>query len=326
MRVLIYGAGAVGLGLASCLSRAGCRVVIVGRPMTVAAIRESGLQQSGIFGSHLVDRHNLETVETLDALPKEAFDYVLVCTKSFDTGGAALDLHKSPQMFHPATRIVLCQNGWGNADIFAERFSKDVILDARVITGFSRPAPNHVEVTVHAEPIRVGSIFHSRLEAQDLCAALAAGGIPAEDTTTVAKDLWAKLCYNCALNPLGAILQVPYGALADAEPTRQIMDGIIQEVFAVMTASGYSTHVPNAQAYLELFYGKLVPATAAHCSSMLQDITAGRRTEIDAINGAVICLAGQHQLPVPLNQTLFNLLKFAERRARSGHARPRHRD
>jgi 2-dehydropantoate 2-reductase len=67
--------------------------------------------------------------------------------------------------------------------------------------------------------------------------------------------------------------------------------------------------------FLAVFYEHLVPDTAGHKSSMLQDIAAGKRTEIDALNGAVIHLARQHALPVPYNLAVYNLIKFLE----SGH-------
>jgi 2-dehydropantoate 2-reductase len=63
---------------------------------------------------------------------------------------------------------------------------------------------------------------------------------------------------------------------------------------------------------LDVFYGRPVPDTAAHESSMLQDITAGKRTEIDALNGAVIQLAQEHGVPVLYNLAVYNLVKFLE--------------
>ncbi len=91
------------------------------------------------------------------------------------------------------------------------------------------------------------------------------------------------------------------------------MDRIVEEVFAVLTAAGYRTHWQEPKQFLDIFYGRLVPDTAEHKSSTLQDITAGKRTEIDALNGAVIHLAQKHGLAVPYNLALYNLIKFLER-------------
>ena len=126
------------------------------------------------------------------------------------------------------------------------------------------------------------------------------------------------MLYNCALNPLGAILGVSYGALADEPSTRTLMNQIVEEVFAVMSAAGYRTHWRQPQEFLDVFYGKLVPDTAGHKSSMLQDIAAGKRTEIEALNGAVLRLAREHGLEVPYNQAVYNLIKFIENSAMAG--------
>jgi 2-dehydropantoate 2-reductase len=120
------------------------------------------------------------------------------------------------------------------------------------------------------------------------------------------------MLYNCALNPLGAILRVPYGALAAQPTTRELMNRIIEEVFAAMEAAGYCTHWRLPSEFIIAFYDKLVPDTAEHESSMLQDIMAGRRTEIDALTGAVTELARQHGLAVPYNHAVYDLVKFVE--------------
>ena len=70
----------------------------------------------------------------------------------------------------------------------------------------------------------------------------------------------------------------------------------------------------TAQDFLAVFYKRLVPDTAEHESSMLQDLTAGKRTEIDALNGAVIRLANEHGLQVAYNGAVYRLIKFLESR------------
>jgi len=315
MRVLIYGAGAVGLGIASCLLKSGCRVCLVGRGPTVAALAKSGLSRTGIFGTFHAEPGAFGAYPALSEMPVKAWDFVLICTKSFDSGAAAQDLAGHPDRIGPEARLVLLQNGWGNAEVLAQRFEPERIYSARVITGFHRHAPNEVEITVHADAVHIGSLFSSNLSGIDaLCRAISEGDLPCEPTEHIAKDLWAKMLYNCALNPLGAILKVPYGALAEQATTRELMEQIIREVFGVMAAAGYETHWPDAEGFIEAFYSRLVPDTAQHESSTLQDLTAGRRTEIDALTGAVLSLAERHDLEVPHNRAMYGLIKFAESR------------
>lgn len=313
MRALVYGGGAVGLGLASCLLKSGGRVDILARKDTVASLRKDGLARTGIFGDYHAGPSTLTCCTSLDELPARSYDYILVCTKSFDSFGAAKDLSEHTSLFADELKIVLFQNGWGNADAFLAFFEKEKIYNARVITGFQRRRPNEVAVTVHADAIHIGSLFGGDASAVvELAEAIGKGGIPCRTTKGIGKDIWAKMLYNCALNPLGAILDVPYGTLAEHEFTRTIMNGIIQEAFDVMTRAGYETHWLSAGDFLEVFYARLVPDTAEHKSSTLQDIAAKKRTEIDALNGAVIKLAEKFKQAVPYNLVVYNLVKFIE--------------
>ena len=317
MRALVYGGGAVGLGLASCLLKSGARLDIIARENTVKSLRKDGLVRTGIFGEYHAGPSEFGCCASLDDLDKQACDYVLVCTKSFDSFEAAKDLCKHKSIFSEKTKIVHFQNGWSNAEAFTSFFDSQTVYTARVITGFRRHEPNEVEITVHADSIHIGSLFGAGLPAvQDLAEAINKGGIPCETTGRIGRDIWAKMLYNCALNPLGAILDVPYGKLAEQESTRAIMDGIAAEVFDVMTKAGYETHWDSAKDFLEVFYGKLVPDTAEHKSSTLQDIVANKPTEIDALNGAIIRLAANFELAVPYNLVVYNIVKFIEAKTR----------
>lgn len=313
MRVLIYGGGAVGLGVASCLLRSGCEVDIIARCATLDALRAGGLVRTGLFGDVHAAPETFGAYTSLAELATGAHDFVLVCTKSFDSVSVAQDLAKAGDYADSDAKIVLFQNGWGNAEVFARHFAPDRIYSARVITGFHRHQLNEVEVTVHADAIHVGSLYDAEVPAlNELCRAIREGGIPCETTPRIARDLWAKMLYNCALNPLGAILRVPYGALAAQGSTQVLMNSIIDEVFSVMKATGYQTHWETPEGFMRAFYGQLVPDTAEHESSMLQDILASKRTEIDALNGAVIRLADEAALAVPHNRAVYNLIKFVE--------------
>lgn len=313
MRVLVYGGGAVGLGLASCLLKSRAHVDIVARENTVLALREKGLVRNGIFGNYHASPSTFESVSSPEALSGEAYHFILVCTKSFDSSDAAKDLSHHKSLFNDSTRIVLFQNGWGNAEAFVPVFEKTIVYNARVITGFRRDRPNEVTVTVHADAIHIGSIFGaSTAVVTDLAQAINDGGIPCRITKEIGRDLWAKMLYNCALNPVGAVLDVTYGELAGQKSSRMFMDSIIEETFNVMTRAGYETHWDSAKGFLDIFYDKLVPDTAGHKSSMVQDIAAKKQTEIDALNGAVIELAERLATPVPYNSVAYNLVKFIE--------------
>lgn len=313
MRILNYGAGAVGLGIDSCLLKAGKQPDMIARPQTINALKENGLIRTGIFGEFKASANSFSCYGSLAQLPAKAYDYILVSTKSFDSPSTAKDIHEHPFIFNEKTKIILCQNGWGNAETFCSLFSRDQIYNARVITGFTRSKPNQVNITVHADDILIGSLFGSNLkEIGPLCEAITQGGIPCKISEDIGKDLWAKMLYNCALNSLGAILDVPYGELGKHAYTRKLMARMVEEIFDVLQAAGYTTHWPNAQEYLEAFYTKFLPPTAKHRSSTLQDIKAKKRTEIDALNGIVLKMAEQLKIEVPFNQNAYRIVKSIE--------------
>jgi 2-dehydropantoate 2-reductase len=313
MKVLIYGTGAVGLGLASCLLKSQAEVSIIARADTVDTLRQGGLLRTGIFGRFHAGPDSFSAYQRLDDIKNGKFDYILVCTKSFDSASAAEDLSQHQGLFCKNSKIILCQNGWGNAEKFLAHFPKEQVYSARVITGFTRNKPNEVEITVHADAIHIGSLFCCDIAViEPIAEAIAAGGIECVTVGDIEKDLWAKMLYNCALNPLGAILGVPYGKLAEDQWSRDLMNRITEEVFEVMIVAGFRTHWQSADDFLKVFYEKLVPDTAGHKSSTLQSIATGRKTEIDALTGQVLLLADKYKIDIPCNRTIFAIIKFLE--------------
>lgn len=319
METVIIGAGAVGLALGSCLHRAGEPVRFLVREGSGRhAIEDRGLLRTGIFGEVRAEATDLEVHHAASELREAHIDFLLVCTKATASAEVAQALESVWGSLRGAPRVVLCQNGWGNAELFAAHLPRQRVYNGRVITGFRRRQPHAVEITVHADAIRIGSLFGADpAPLEKLCEAISRGGVPCQLTAEIEKDLWAKVLYNCLLNPLGALAGVPYGALGERPQTRAIMRAVAAEVFAVLARAGFETHWASAEEYLETFYQQLLPPTALHESSMLQDLRAGKRTEIDALCGAVAELAARHDVPAPVNEALARLIRAAEGCGRS---------
>lgn len=313
MDVLIFGGGAVGLGIASCLIKAGIKTTILARPDTVAALKQKGLRRTGILGDFHAQPKEFLAISDIDKIKTRQFDFILVCTKSNQTHVAAEEISKHIEILKDNGKIIHFQNGWGNAEKILEFFPESTVYTARVITGFIRPHLNHVQITVHADAVHIGSLFAQSLNPiEAVCQSIREGGLPCISWNDIQKDLWAKMLYNCALNPLGAVLNVPYGQLADDKNTRSIMNEIIEEAYQVMAATGYTTYWDTAEEYMKAFYGKLVPSTAAHRSSTLQDIIAGKPTEIDALTGQILQLAEKYRIETPVNRILYKMIRFLE--------------
>lgn len=312
--MLVAGAGALGSVLGGLLAAQGHAVTLLGRPAHLDAIRREGLAITGLYGEHRV--RGLATATDVAHLGTP-FDAVLLTVKAWDTAAVAAAV--APLLAADGLLISM-QNGLGNLERAAAAVGARRVLGARVIFGAEVIAPGHVRVTVHAAPTLLGSPdptdTHREAAARWWAAALAAAGVPAEPTTRIVAELWGKLLYNAALNPLGALLGVPYGALSADADARAIMDTVLAEAFAVARADGVALSWPDVTAYRGEFYQRLVPATAAHRSSMLQDLERGRPTEIDAINGYVASRGEALGVPTPVNLLLTRAIRARARAAR----------
>jgi 2-dehydropantoate 2-reductase len=316
LRTVVIGAGAVGLALASALLDAGEPLCLVARAERARELHRRGLARTGLFGEVRARPEDFDVVERVTDLAGRAIDVVLVCTKTFSSQVVAEELAAVWQRLPGAPRVVLFHNGWGSADVFAARLPAERVFSARVITGFRLAAPTTSEVTVHADAIHLGSLFGADpAPLVPLADAVAKGGLPCRVVPDIAKDLWAKVIYNCALNPLGALVGVPYGALEEEPETRALLEAVVREVFQVMRAAGFRTHWDSAEGYLRDFYAEILPRTARHESSMLSDLRQGRRTEIDALCGAVASLGARSGIATPVNAALSALIRAAESRA-----------
>ncbi|MBI5136020.1 MAG: 2-dehydropantoate 2-reductase [Nitrospirae bacterium] len=308
-RVLVAGAGALGSVFGGFLARAGLDVTLLGRAPLMAAIERGGLTVTGLWGTHHVDRLRVATDAAHLAGP---FDTILLCVKSWDTLPVMRAL--APLLAVDGLAVSV-QNGLGNVEALAAAVGPERAAGARVIFGAEVTAPGRVAVTVYAAPVLIGTLDGTATPAQraridGLVAALGRTPIPTESTPRLLPALWAKVLYNAALNPLGALLGVPYGELADSPHTRAVMDRVVAEALQVARAIPVGLPWDTAADYLQVFYGELVPATARHRSSMLQDLERGRPTEVDAINGQVVAAGTRLGIPTPVNAALADMIRF----------------
>jgi len=138
---------------------------------------------------------------------------------------------------------------------------------------------------------------------------LAQAGIPHVVPADMLHELWWKFLINVGANQVSALARAPYRVLQDRdEPARQVMIAAQQEVIAVANASGIALDTSDIQRWLDVLDG-LGPD---NYTSMAQDALAGRPTEVDIFAGAVVELGRRTGVPVPVNTTLYGLLKGAE--------------
>lgn len=311
MRILIFGAGALGQAVGCMLAADGHSVDFVLRDRHREAILAEGLTVEGIFGEYRCAPERMGLYASLEEISRREWDYVLLTTKSYDTAESVALLRGLPEQ---SFTVVSMQNGCGNLEILAERFGVERSLAARVITGFEIERPGRVRITVTADAIHIGGCIEGEIpeRATLIADSINHAGLPCAATPHINRDLLAKLLYNSALNPLGAALGVHYGALGDNPHSREIMNGIIREVFAVIRAKGARTHWETPEEYVDFFYSRQIPATYHHRSSMLQDLEAGKRTEIESLTGYVSKEGRAYSVQTPVCDTLSGIIRFLE--------------
>ena len=311
MQILIAGAGAMGSVVGGFMAQAGHSVVLSGRKDHLDCITKHGLRISGIWGNHQV-KENLKCITKSTDIPDLSFDVIFITVKSYDT---ATVIHDVQSLMDTHTLVCSYQNGLGNGEIIAGQIGWERTIGARAIFGVKIIESGHVEVTVIAQPTALGCLRPGpdieRIQA--LSVNMHDAGIPTVYTDSLETLIWAKVAYNSALNPLSALLDVPYGAVGESDETRSVVSEVIHELYSVGWACGVSLKPGSPAEFLELFYKILLPPTATHYASMREDLLRKRRTEIDALNGAIVRLGEKHTIQCPVNRLLTRLIRAREK-------------
>ena len=298
-KIGILGAGAVGLTIAAQLSRV-ADVYAVCRPRHAEAISAQGFTRTGVWGEETIHFPCGEN------LPEGDYDYLIISCKSTETRSIC---EEYKDRFGDA-EIVSLQNGIGNEEIIGEYTGH--VIGGLIITGFEWRGDAAVNVSVEVGPAQFGRFPRGTDAAVEQLAKLFCdAGVNSVATERIRGELWGKALYNCSLNPLGALMEVPYGAL-EAPHSWAIIEEIVGEVFAVAKARDVLLSWETPEQYLTYLRDEQMPVSKAHHSSMYQDLKRGRATEIDFMNGAVVTFGRECGIATPVNKTLTNLIKFRE--------------
>ena len=301
MKILIFGAGGVGSVVGGFLARTGHEVSLLGRPWHIDVIRKNGLSISGIWGEYRMKAFDLYTEAS--QIPKNSsFDLIILTVKSFDTQTAVEQL--APLMTQD-TMLLSLQNGLGNIETILKKIKPEQFLVGRLIFGVDT-LPGAVKVTVNADSVYIGPAPGStpKLSAARMAAALHSAKIPAQAVSDILPYIWSKVIYNSALNAICTIHQMPYGKILENDQTRALMQEIVRECYAVAQKKEILLNPATAEEYIELLTHTLIPKTATHYPSMLQDVRRGKKTDIDALNGAIVRLGKELGVATPANESV----------------------
>jgi 2-dehydropantoate 2-reductase len=302
MRITVIGPGSVGLLWASRLARAGASMGILDhRPERAALLDAEGIRLEDAQGeTHLLVPASADPRQALAGT-----DLALVCVKAYHTQTVANTLAKH---LPAQARALTLQNGAGNVETLVQALGERRVLGGITSEGATLLGTGRVR---HAGQGQT-HLGPSQGAADDFCRELAAlfnrAGFACQVAEGVQNLIWTKLIINVGINALTAILGVPNGRLLELPASRELMARAVAEALAVGQALGVAFLHPDMQETV----AEVAQRTAANISSMLQDTRAGRRTEVEFINGYVVAAGKALSLACPINQTLTSLVLAQE--------------
>ena len=239
------------------------------------------------------------------ALPQAAFDAAIVLVKAHATADAA---RLAARLLRAHGMALTLQNGLGNREALAAQLGAARVLVGSTAQAATLLGTSEVRHAGAGETVLAPQGAAQQACAEQLVALFTRAGMACSLTADAEALLWSKLLVNAAINPLGALLRVPNGALAEREECRVLMAQVLEEACAVARALDVALPDAGEGGQLARVLG-VCQRTAGNRCSMLQDVLRARATEIDAISGAVARLGAARGVPTPLNAALAALVR-----------------
>jgi 2-dehydropantoate 2-reductase len=304
MRIYMIGAGAMGGVYGGLIKRAGYDVTLIDvRADLVAAVSNNGLKVEGERGAHSI---RIPVHMSHEGLP--AGDLAIIFTDANSTREAACTAR---DLLKPEGFAMTLQNGIGNVEALVEVLGK-----SRVVAGVSMNSAASPEagrsIYTNADMTSIGELDGEQTERIRVVSDMLN---KAEILTEIVSDpmsyVYGKFVLNCGVNALAAVSGLRSGEVYRTPELRALQEHIIDEVLTVVEAKGWTLSEADPR-------GKILHHSRLRFNkpSMLQHIEQGRRTEIDAINGAIVREAKALSIAVPYNEALVAIVKGLERSRR----------
>jgi len=307
-QLLIVGTGAMASLFAARLASVGVKVKILGT-------WKDGLQALRDYGVRIVDDEGderaFQVTITDDPADCRGAELALVLVKTWQTTRAAQQLGNCLAQNGLALTL---QNGLGNLEILQAVLGEERAALGVTTVGATLLEPGRVKnggngtISLGKEPglRRFADLFKK-------------AGFDVEEVSSTDSLAWGKLVINAAINPVTALLRIPNGEILELPAAKSLMTAAAIETASVAYARGIQ--LPFADPVLAV--ETVARRTAGNLSSMLRDVMRGGQTEVDAINGAVVRAAEAVQVPTPINQTLWQLVKSLEHPHQGATVKPK---
>jgi len=298
--IAILGSGAMGSVFGGKLAEAGEDVVLIDPWREhVEEINDRGLGIEGVGGTR---RIRIKAVTSPQQVEDEV-KLIIVFVKSQQTETA---VKGAAQIIEDDTLVMTLQNGLGNAETIAKIVGVERTMAGVTANGATLLGPGNVRHVALGDTT-IGSLSGKITNIEEIAHILTKAGLPTKLSDDVREEIWGKLIVNVGINALTAVLRVPNGYLVEHKSTEKLLEMAVKEAMEVSRAEGIELKDDP------LVHCKMVAEnTAKNLSSMYQDVTNRRRTEIDYINGAIARGGKKYGIKTPVNEILVKLVKAIE--------------
>ena len=312
MKIYMIGAGAMGGVYGGLLTRAGYDVTLIdSREDHIGKIRSDGITIEGVRGTHVI---RLPAQSSPAGLPHG--DLAIIFTDSNSTRDAA---RAAKVLLKPDGCALTLQNGIGNVEALVEELGRERVIAGVSMNSAANPAPGRSAYT------NVGMTSIGELDGRDtarirqVADMLNKAEIPTEIIPDPENWIWGKFVLNCGVNALSAITGLRSGEVYRTPEVSALQDRVIDEIMAVVERKNLQLPEKDPRKKIK-----------DHCRirynkpSMMQHIEQGRRTEIDALNGALVREAKALGIATPYNEAVVAVVKGQEKsRRQTLHEPPR---
>jgi 2-dehydropantoate 2-reductase len=306
VRIAVIGAGGVGGYFGGRLAQAGIDTTFIARGATLGALRTKGLRVESIVGDFTVEHPQA----TDDPQTVGAVDAVLLAVKAWQIAEAA---EAAKPMIGPDTLVVPLENGIDAPEVIASVVGREHAVGGLCAIVSYIVAPGHIRHAAFEPVVMFGELDNARTgRIENLRQAFTKANVNVEVPEDIHRSMWTKFLFIATMSGIGALTRVPIGVWRAVPEIRAIVTDSLREVVALATARGIDL---GAEAIEKTWqrYDALAPAST---SSLQRDVMDGKPSELDAQLGAIVRLAKEAGVPVPVTAMIYHALLPQERLAR----------
>ena len=297
MRIAVIGSGGLGGYFGARLVSGGADVSFIARGQHLTAMRSEGLRIEGPEPMHVA-----KVVATDDPASIGVVDVVMLCVKLWDTEAALAQIRP---LVGAHTAVVSFQNGVLKDDAVRAAFSAAQVMGGVGYVATTIERPGVIRQTGPMQRLVVGEHDGTRsTRAEAFVAACLAGGIRAELSQDIRREIWQKFVFLAALSGATTTMRERIGPIRSHPQTRAFLLELMREVVAVGRALGVNLPADYADIRLKLA-DEVAPDMT---SSMHHDLERGNPLEVRWLAGAVVDLGQRAGVPTPLNRAVNDIL------------------